>query len=108
MANRGLQPLHRDIGGDLQHHLILDEAGLGGRRNVDHPPAEAGRQLLAARGLGRRLLLRRQPDAVLEIVDHRRRVEGGELERAPEILNCLRLLRCLLRRQRSKELERER
>ena len=49
-ADRGLQPLHRIIAGDLQHHLILDEAGLGGRRNVNDPPVEAGRQLLLARG----------------------------------------------------------
>ena len=45
-ADRGLQPLHRDIAGDLEHHLVLDEAGLGRRRNVDDPPVEAGRQLL--------------------------------------------------------------
>ena len=66
-ADRGFQPLHRDIAGDLEHHLVLDEAGLGGRRNVDDPPVEADRQLLLLpllrTGRSQGLLLRRQSDA---------------------------------------------
>ena len=66
-ADRGFQLLHRDIAGDLEHHLVLDEAGLGGRRNVDDPPVEADRQLLLLpllrTGRSQGLLLRRQSDA---------------------------------------------
>ena len=65
-ADRGFQLLHRDIAGDLEHHLVLDEAGLGGRRNVDDPPVEADRQLLLPllrTGRSQGLLLRWQSDA---------------------------------------------
>src|SRR5262249_20804799 len=108
-ADRGLQPLHRDIAGNLEHHLVLDEAGLGGRRNVDDPPVEAGRQPLLLRlllllllllvllllllllwllllpllrtGRSRGLLLRRQSDATFDGIEHRRPggVERSEL-----------------------------
>src|SRR5262249_57796028 len=74
-ADRGLQPLHRDIAGDLEHHVVLDEAGLGGWRNVDDPPVEAGRQLLLLpllrTGRSRGLLLRRQSDAAEDGVGDR-------------------------------------
>jgi hypothetical protein len=96
----GLQPLHRDIARDLEHHLVLDEAGLGGWRYVHDSPVEAGRQLLLLpllrtgrpllllpllrTGRSRGLLLRRQSDSTLHGVEHRRpgRVERGELRRA--------------------------
>jgi len=84
-ADRGLQLLHRDIARDLEHHLVLDEAGLDGRRNVDDPLVETGRQLLLLRtGRSRGLLLRRQSDSTLHGVERRRpgRVERGELRRA--------------------------
>ena len=72
-ADRGFQPLHRDIAGDLEHHLVLDEAGLGGRRNVDDPPVEADRQLLLLpllrTGRSQGLLLRRQSDAAWTVLN---------------------------------------
>jgi hypothetical protein len=96
-SDRGLQSLHRDIACDLEHDLVLDEAGLGGRRNVDNSPVEAGRQLLLLpllrAGRSRRLLLRRQSDAALDGVEHRRRggVERGKLNwtNADEIIDDL-------------------
>src|SRR5262249_60492960 len=96
-ADGGLQLLRRDIAGDLEHHLVLDEAGLGGRRNVHDSPVEASWQLLLlpllrtgrSRGLlsllrtgrSRGLLLRRQSDAAFDGVEHRGRggVERGGL-----------------------------
>ena len=47
-ANGGLQPVGRDVAGDLHHHLVLDQAGLGGRRNIHDPALEAGQDLPSA------------------------------------------------------------
>ena len=86
-ADRGLQPLHRDIAGDLQHDLILDKAGLSGRRNVDDSPVKARRQLLLTPWrtpwCGWRRLLGRESDSAFHSVEQRRPggVERGELRR---------------------------
>jgi hypothetical protein len=50
LGYRGLQLFHGDIAGDLQDHLVLDEAGLVRRRDVDDASREAGGRLLASAG----------------------------------------------------------
>ena len=53
-SNGGLQLVGRDVGGDLHHHLVLDQAGLGGRRNIHDPALEAGQDLPSAGSGARR------------------------------------------------------
>ena len=98
LGDGSLQPIQCDIAGDLQDHLVLDEAAFVRRRDVDDPGLEAGRQLLAAasrgwRRRGRRRL-RRQLDGALNVVDDRRGAERGKLHGAGQVLGHL----CLLRR----------
>jgi hypothetical protein len=72
-------PLHSDVAGDLQNHLILDEAGLSGRGNVDDPPVEARRQLLLTPLRRRSGLLRGQSAAPLDTRIVRRHGNGEEV-----------------------------
>ncbi len=106
-TDRGLQPLHRDIAGDLQHNLVLDEAGLSGRRNVDEPPVEARRQLLLTPLRRRSGLLRGQSDAALATLEQRRcrGVERRELTwtYADEIIDDLRRSRQRLEEGRARQ-----
>ena len=82
-SNGGLQPVGRDVAGDLHHHLVLDQAGLGGRRNIHDPALEAGQDLPSAgSGSGARRprrRLRRRLDGALDVADHGRGAERGEL-----------------------------
>ena len=84
-ADRGSQPV--DVAGDLHHHLVLDQAGLGGRRNIHDPLVEARKDLPSGGGPAPapRRRLRRQPDAALDVGDHGRRAERGELRGGGEI-----------------------
>ena len=91
-AYRLLQLLDRHVGGDLQQHLVLDEARLGERRNVEDSPLEAGREIRI--GGNRALRLRRRPRRrrrQRRHVDDRVGVERGELNVLDQILDDLRL-----------------
>jgi hypothetical protein len=76
----------------VHDRLVLDEARLGQRRNVDDALGEAGRQVLGAGRRGWLLLLRRHAGAAAGgSAEHGRGVEGGELRRtiADEIVDEL-------------------
>ena len=49
-ATGGLQPFGSDVAGDLHHHLVLDQAGFGERRNIHDPALEAGQNLPSGSG----------------------------------------------------------
>ena len=94
-SNGGLQPVGRDVAGDLHHHLVLDQTGLGGRGNIHDPALEAGQDLPSAGSGARRRArrrLRRRLDGALDIADHGRGAERGELDHPREVLNDLSLL----------------
>ena len=91
-AYRLLQLLDRHVGGDLQQHLVLDEARLGERRNVEDSPLEAGREIRIGGNRALRLLRRpRRRRRQRRHVDDRVGVERGELNVLDQILDDLRL-----------------
>ena len=97
VRHRSAQALDADVGADLHHHLVGLQARLVRWRDVDDALVDAGRQKRiarrgssAGRSPGR---LPRQPDAALGRAHDRRSVERGELERAGEVEDHLRLLR---------------
>jgi hypothetical protein len=96
-ATAARQPLHRDGGGgDVHHRLVLDQARLGQRRDVDDALGEARRQVLRAGRRSWRLPLRRHAGAAgLRNVDDGRGVERGKLSGtvADEIVDELRRAR---------------
>jgi len=94
-ADGGLQLV--GVCGDLHHHLVLDQAGLGGRRNIHDPALEAGQDLPpgsgSATGARRpRWRLRRQLDGARGVGDDGRGAERGELRQRGETQDHLRLL----------------
>jgi hypothetical protein len=75
----------------VHDRLVLDEARLGQRRNVDDASVEPGRQVLGAGSRAWLLLLRHAGAAAGGSAEHGRGVEGGELRRtiADEIVDEL-------------------
>ncbi len=88
LADRLLQPIDGHRGGDLQQHLVLDEARLGERRDVEDALAEPRRQIRVGR---RRSLPWRSRGGGGGDGDDRVGVERGELRIGDEILDDLRL-----------------
>src|SRR5262245_44614353 len=103
------QPVDADARGDLHQRLVVDQARLGDRRDVDDPAVEAGRQVLSAgrwRGLlPLLLLLGRQAGAAGTGVDDRRGVERGQLSGtdADEIIDDLHRTRQRLEEGRGRD-----